>query len=359
MSGGVDSSVAAALLLKKGFDVVGVFMHFWSEPGFEGAQNTCCSLESLEDARKVAQKLNISLYTLNFDRKFKLEIVDDFIKQYKEGFTPNPCVRCNKYIKFGLLLEKARKMGADYLATGHYARIKEKNGAYRLYKGKDKEKDQSYFLYNLTQEQLRYLKFPLGKYKKEKVRKLAKKFGLPVHSRKESQEVCFIPEKDHREFLKRHLKLKSGPILTIDGQKIGEHKGLPLYTLGQRKTIDVGPGGPYFVVDKDFKNNALIVAPKRKEKVLFKKELKAHKVNWVRGYEPKLPIKIKARIRYRSKDSEAEVLKRGSKTISVLPFAKSGNYLVRFKKAQRAVTPGQSVVFYKGDELIGGGIIIK
>jgi len=366
MSGGVDSSVATALLKNQGYDCFGIFMHFWSEPGnLKQRENKCCSLASLEDARRVCQKLGIKLYILNFDQLFKEKIVDDFLKEYRVGKTPNPCVRCNKYIKFGELLKRVRKMGADYLATGHYISLKHKNikaparlatrsvagrqeQIYKLFTARDEEKDQSYFLYNLTQEQLKYLLFPIGDYQKTEVRKLARKFGLAVSERRESQEVCFIPEKDHNEFLKRHLKLKPGKIVTIEGTVVGQHLGLPLYTVGQRRGVGLG-GGPYYVVDFDYQKNQLLVATKVDDPLLFKDELRAKKVNWVSGRKPKLPLKCLAKIRYRHPAVAVEV------------NSQRRDYLVKFKKAQRAITSGQSVVFYKTSgrrtELLGGGII--
>lgn len=351
MSGGVDSSVAAALLKKQGYDCFGIFMHFWSEAGdLSQAVNKCCSLESFTDARKVCQKLDIKLYNLNFDDFFKGKIVDDFVKQYGSGQTPNPCVRCNKYIKFGALLKKVRAMGADYLATGHYIKRQEARGKrldFKLLAAADENKDQSYFLYNLTQKELPYLLFPIGEYKKPEVRKLARKFKLHIAERPESQEICFIQGKDHNEFLKRHLKLKPGKIVTTKGEAVGEHLGLPLYTLGQRRGVGLS-GGPFYVIGFDYKKNRLLVTTDPEDKKLFKDKLVATQVNWV-GEKPKNGLKCLAKIRYRHPAIPVEIKKQGK------------NYLIKFKKSQRAITPGQSVVFYKkvrgGRELLGGGII--
>jgi tRNA-specific 2-thiouridylase len=305
------------------------------------------------DARRVCQIIGINLYTLNFSKEFKKDIVDDFINEYSRGNTPNPCVRCNKLVKLGLLIKKARKLGYDYVASGHYARLKREipNSKLqipkiKLYRAKDKEKDQSYFLWMLTQEQLKHLIFPLGNYTKEEVRKMAKKYKLPVAEKSESQEVCFIPEKSHNEFLKRYLKLKKGKIKTLDGKTIGEHQGLPLYTIGQRRGVEIGGTGPYYVAKLDYKTNTLYVVNNFDDPVLYSNELIARDVNWIAGTEPNWPLKCEAVIRYRHKPVKC-----------VVTQATKNKILVKFKEKQRAITPGQSVVFYSGDEVLGGGII--
>lgn len=348
MSGGIDSSLTAALLKKAGFNVIGVFMKFWTESADLSAEkwNRCCSPESETIARKVAGILKIPLYVFNFEKEFKKKIVDYFLKEHKANITPNPCVVCNKEIKFGLLLEKALKLEADLVATGHYARLSRENTKYKLLKGKDKGKDQSYFLWQLSQRQLKHILFPVGNYTKKEVRVLAKEFSLPVLDRKESQEVCFIPG-TISDFLSRHLRSKPGPIVekTHYGASkiIGKHEGLWPYTIGQRKGIGLS-GGPYYVLDKDLKKNILVVT--KSEKDLLKKELTARNINWISGKEPRFPLKVKAKIRYRHKEVPAVIKKSVGKTVKVA-----------FTKAQRAITPGQSVVFYKGQELLGGGII--
>lgn len=349
MSGGVDSAVAAALLEKQGYDVIGVFMKFWADQNNEDGKkviNKCCSLEAAEDARKVAEKLGFPFYVLNFKTTFKEVVVDDFLKQFEKGYTPNPCIRCNKFVKFGALLTKAKEFGAQFLATGHYAQITEEKGQFKLLRGKDKLKDQSYFLYNLGQKQLKHLLFPVGGYTKEEVRKLAKKFGLHVYKKLESQEICFVPFKKHNLFLKKYLKLKKGLIKTVDGKIVGEHEGLPLYTLGQRKGIRIGGIGPFYVVAMDHKNNTLIVSNKKDDPCLFSNQLIVQKVNWLAGTAPELPFKCDCSIRYHH-SAEAIILKK----------VKKDNYLIKFSQPQRAITPGQSAVFYKGNELIGGGVI--
>jgi len=368
MSGGVDSSVAAALLKRADFDVIGVFMKFWSPR---------CSPEAETRARKVAKILKIPFYVFNFEKEFKKRIVDYFLESYKKGITPNPCVLCNKEIKFGLLLEKALALDADFIATGHYAlkreikypclrrREKSKIKNYKLLKAKDKNKDQSYFLWMLNQKQLEKILFPIGDYTRKEVENLAKKFKLPVLKAKKSVEICFI-KNSINDFLKRYLKQKPGPVVepqrrtsslrgrqVHDGVKkiIGQHQGLWFYTIGQRKGIRL-PSGPYYVLDKDLKRNLLIVT--KNEKDLLKKELICKNVNWVSGKVPEFPLKIKAKIRYQSELAPA---------IMTYKLKNLSTYKLTFTKPQRAITPGQSVVFYlpaqagKGQEVLGGGII--
>jgi tRNA-specific 2-thiouridylase len=341
MSGGVDSSVAAALLKRAGFDVVGVFMKFWREAGF--SENRCCSSKSEKRARKVAKILKIPFYIFNFEKEFKKRIVDYFLKEHRKGKTPNSCVVCNKEIKFGLLLEKALALDADFVATGHYARLRRAGHNFKLLVAKDRERDQSYFLWMLNQKQLKRILFPIGDYTRNEVEKLARKLKLPVLSARKSVEICFI-KSTVNDFLKKHLKEKTGKIITKEGKVIGKHEGLWFYTIGQRKGIKL-PDGPYYVIAKDFKKNLLIVS--KNEKDLAKKELVAKNVNWIAVEEPILPLKIKAKIRYRYEAVPATLTKN----------LKSKIYNLKFARPQRAITPGQSVVFYKGDELLGGGII--
>ncbi len=350
MSGGIDSSVAAALLKRAGFNVISVFMKFWSEPeknGLVGASNRCCSPEAEIRARKVAKILKIPFYVFNFSKEFKKRIVDYFLEGYKKGITPNPCVVCNKEIKFGILLEKILKLDANFLATGHYARKVQdpKSKIQKLLRAKDKNKDQSYFLWMLNQNQLKRILFPIGNYTRKEVENLAKKFKLPVLRARKSVEICFV-ETTINDFLKKYLKEKPGKIVDKKGKILGEHKGLWFYTIGQRKGIKLS-GGPYWVLDKDLKKNLLIVT--KNEKDLYKKELICKNVNWISGIEPTLPLKVKAKIRYRHKPALA-IINRTSK-----PKV----YSLKFKVAQRAITPGQSVVFYKGERVLGGGIIFK
>ena len=384
MSGGVDSSAAAFLLQKQGYDVMGMFMRL----GVVGLQ------ENEAMARRVCQKLNIKFYPINFIAKFKKEIIDYFVDSYAQGLTPNPCVKCNQIIKFGSLLAQAKKIGADYLATGHYSRNVERithnaKLVYKLFCGKDENKDQSYFLYNLTQEQLACVLFPLGDYTKTQVKKITDKAGLP-YLKKESQDVCFLAG-DHNDFLKKYLNLKSGPIIALtpnpspatqlrergakefisplsrdnrsgrgvggEGRVIGEHQGLPLYTIGQRRGVEIGGIGPFYVARCDYKTNTLYVVKDGDDPALYSDKLIAENVNWIVGIEPKLPLQCEAVIRYRHKPVECKVTELKAESYKVESCDKN-KYLVVFTKPQRAITPGQSVVFYQGDEVLGGGIII-
>jgi tRNA-specific 2-thiouridylase len=346
MSGGVDSSVAAALLKRAAFEVSGVFMRL-----------NDFSSQAEKRARKVAKFLKIPFYVFDFRKEFKKRIIDDFLKGYKKGTTPNPCVICNKEIKFGLLLEKSLALDADFVAAGHYARLRRAGQNFKLLRAKDKNKDQSYFLWRLNQKQLKRILFPVGDYTRKEVELMARKFRLPVLSAKKSVEICFIPNTIN-DFLKKYLKEKAGPIVeqVHYGVKkiIGQHRGLWFYTIGQRKGIKLS-GGPYYVIAKDFKKNILIVSKNKKD--LARKELVAKNINWIhpvkcRGAaisrDARLFNRVKAKIRYRHEAALATIYKMQSK-----------KYKILFTKLQRAITPGQSVVFYKGKELLGGGIIDK
>ena len=344
LSGGVDSSVAAFLLKKAGNDVTCVFMRFWRNPRFP-EENPCCSLEFERRARILAKSIKTPFYIFDFKKDFKKEVVDNFLRENSLGLTSNPCVVCNKKIKLGLFLKKALDLGADYVATGHYAR-KEKD---KLFKAKDKDKDQSYFLWKLNQKQLAKILFPIGDYTKTEVRALAKKYKLPTAKAKESQNLCFLSA-DPNDFLKSNLILRPGKIIDARGRIIGRHPGLGFFTIGQRWGIGLNlfpkeqSQGPFYVLKKDLKKNTLIVTTKEKD--LFKKELIAAEINWIFGRPPKLPLKVKAKIRSQQKQVEA-LISRAGKRIRV-----------NFKKPERAITPGQSIVFYKKEELLGGGVII-
>ena len=375
MSGGVDSAVAAALLKKQGYEVIGVFMQFWFPQGVIYDENRCCSLESFNLAKDTADILGIKLHKLNFGQEFKEKIVDEFLSDYSQFKTPNPCVACNKFIKFNSLLRKVLVVfETDFLATGHYVRVKKTkkhsssraklttgqgknkkiNFFYHLLRPEDKNKDQTYFLYNLKQRQLKHLLFPLANYKKEEVRKLAKKFNLPVSERKDSQEICFVGD-SHYKFLSRYLKLRPGKIVTFKkspsargGDKggwevLGQHHGLPLYTIGQRSGLGLS-GGPWYVVDLNKNKNFLVVTKNQRKSKIFSKSLKCHKISWVAG-EPKFPLKCQAQIRYRGQAEKCLVKK------------KNNILIVDFFRLQRAIAPGQSVVFYAGQEVLGGGVI--
>jgi tRNA-uridine 2-sulfurtransferase len=351
MSGGVDSSVAAWLLLQNGFSATGFFMRLGNK-----------SEEISETAvRAVCRRLKISFYPVNFEDKFRKEVISDFLRAYASGFTPNPCVCCNRLIKFGELIKRGQDSGAEFLATGHYVRskkleVRSKKFLYKLFCGSDTSKDQSYFLYTLTQDQLGHILFPLGDLSKAEVRKIADRERLP-YIKKESQDVCFLQAEGkiiaHNEFLKAHLKLKPGPIKNDRGKMIGEHKGLPLYTIGQRQGIEIGGTGPYYAVRVDLKTDTLFVTNKANDPSLYSHGLVASDINWITGHKPKLPLECQAVIRYRHEPMDC--------SLSPLPplLARRGGEGVRckFKKPQRAVTPGQSVVFYQDDEVLGGGII--
>lgn len=364
MSGGVDSSVAAMLLKEQGHEVIGMFMKL----GINQQENEAA-------ARRVCQKLKIKFYPINIAGEFKKEVIDYFLTSYSKGLTPNPCVKCNQLIKFNTLLKHAKKAGADYLATGHYARLKREMPNAKcqmpnlsLLRGKDKNKDQSYFLYTLTQKQLKYILFPLGDYTKEKVRKIADKAKLP-YLKKESQDVCFLTG-DHNDFLTKHLKLKPGPIKILPhpnpplikgrelkGGVIGKHQGLPLYTIGQRRGVEIGGIGPFYVARRDYKTNTLYVVKDGDDPALYKDELEAKNLNWISGHEPKLPLKCEAVIRYRHKPVQC-IITSPPAPLLIRKGEKGERYLVKFAKPQRAITPGQSVVLYQKDEVLGGGIII-
>ena len=344
MSGGVDSSAAAALLKKQGYNVVGVFMQFWFPSGEKYGENRCCSLAAWNEAREVARVLDIPIHKVNFGKQFKKIIVDEFLNEYKAGRTPNPCVACNKFIKFKLLLDYARTVfDADYVATGHYARLKPRaKNQFDLCRPKDKNKDQTYFLYNLEQEQLKHLLFPLADYTKKQTRGLAKKFRLAVHAKPDSQEICFVG-RSHIEFLKKYLKLKPGKIVNEKGEVIGAHQGLALYTLGQRSGIGLS-GGPWYVIGFNRSRNELAVSKKINSAKLRNRQVFFESANWLMR-EIKFPLSCEAQIRYRGRPEKCRVRKIGRR------------YVAEFIRPPRAATPGQSIVFYDKDKLLGGGII--
>jgi len=347
LSGGVDSSVSAALLVKKGYDVRGVFIKVW-QPSFWGG---CTMKEDRLDAMRVCAKLNIPFYTLNLENEYKKEVVDYMIGEYKAGRTPNPDVMCNKYIKFGGFFDWAMKNGADYVATGHYAQIKKINDKFCLLAGEDNNKDQSYFLWTLSQKQLSKTLFPVGDIKKPDVRKLAKKFGLATAVKKDSQGLCFIGKVDMADFLKHFLKTKHGKVLDEKGIIIGTHDGVELYTLGQRHGFEISKKTTdeerLFIIGKDSKKNILTVSHNPLNiKDISSKEIKLKNVNWTLGTQPNFGKKYSARIRYRQPLEECEFIE-----------MKTGELIIKFTKPQKAVTPGQSVVFYDGKVCLGGGII--
>ncbi|MBM7624712.1 tRNA 2-thiouridine(34) synthase MnmA [Sporohalobacter salinus] len=347
MSGGVDSSLAAAILKEKGYEVIGITMKIWpSEETPVDNENSCCSLSAVEDARSVAYKLDIPFYVVNFEDLFKRTVIKNFKEEYSQARTPNPCVVCNKVIKFSAFLNKAKELGAYYMATGHYAKIIQNDtGRYLLKRAADLDKDQTYMLYNLTQEQLEHTMFPLSDHTKSKTRDLAKDYNLRVHDKPESQEICFIPDDNYRRFLKENYPeiIESGPILDLEGNKLGKHRGLPFYTIGQRRGLGLESNKKWYVVDMDSDRNALIVGDNED---VFKEELIVEKINWISIEKLTESKKVQAKIRYNSPSAEATLYPVDKNTVKVV-----------FEEPQRAITPGQSAVFYNEDIVVGGGVI--
>lgn len=346
MSGGVDSSVAAYLLKEQGFDVIGVFMKNWEEKNDEGF---CTSEEDYADVRKVCDQIGIPYYTVNFAKEYWDKVFTYFLDEYKKGRTPNPDIMCNKEIKFKAFLEYAIKIGADYLATGHYAQISYKEGQYHLIRGTDHNKDQTYFLCTLGQEQLAKTLFPIGHLTKAEVRDIAEKAGLATAKKKDSTGICFIGERDFKEFLSNYLPAQTGEIRTFSGEFKGKHDGLMYYTLGQRKGLGIGGAGtgePWFVAKKDLKNNILYVVQGEENPALYSFGLWATDIHWVSNKSQEVIPNCSAKFRYRQPDQTVKVYPKGEREAIVV-----------FEKPQRAVTPGQAVVFYNGNECLGGGII--
>jgi tRNA-specific 2-thiouridylase len=347
MSGGVDSSVAALLLKQQGRSVSGLFMKNWEEDD----DGTCGAAEDLRDARQAADRIGIPLHTVNFATEYWDRVFEHFLAEYRAGRTPNPDVLCNREIKFRAFLDYALAQGAAGIATGHYARIRRDDDAMRLLKALDPDKDQSYFLHLLDQSQLSHAHFPLGTLTKPAVRRLAAAAGLGNHAKKDSTGICFIGERRFRDFLQRYLPAQPGEIRTPDGVEIGRHEGLMYYTLGQRQGLGIGGlrdagEAPWYVIDKDLEHNVLIVAQGHDHPLLFKSTLMATQVHWIAGEAPATPLHCHAKIRYRQADQACTVETTGTDTCRV-----------RFTAPQRAVTPGQSVVFYADEICLGGGVI--
>lgn len=344
MSGGVDSSVAALLLKKQGYEVIGVFMKNWDE---EDESGVCTAVDDYDDVRRVCQKLDIPYYTVNFVREYWNKVFQYFLSEYKKGRTPNPDVMCNKEIKFKAFLEFAMKVGADYIAMGHYAQVDFKDGEYRLLRGNDSNKDQTYFLCELNQYQLSKSMFPIGHLNKTEVRKIAKENGLATADKKDSTGICFIGERDFDKFLDNYLPAIGGKIMTFGGEIKGEHFGLMHYTLGQRKGLGIGgEGDPWFVAEKDLQNNILYVVQGEKNPKLYSYGLMATDVNWISDKVKIGSFKCTAKFRYRQKDQDVTVY-----------IKENDCCVVEFNELQKAITPGQVVVFYDGDNCLGGGII--
>jgi tRNA-specific 2-thiouridylase len=350
MSGGVDSSVAAALLVEQGYQCIGVMMRLWAELGAgAGSANKCCSLESVHDARRVADELGMPFYLINVEQPFKQRVVDYFIDGYSQGVTPNPCLECNRHIRFDYLLNYARRMGADYLATGHYARLRRGgDDKVHLCKGVDEGKDQSYVLSVLGQAELNDVLFPVGDYPKAEVRRIAAARGLPVASKHDSMDLCFVFDDDYRRFLQDWAAdaMRPGPICDRNGRVYGQHAGLPGYTIGQRKGLGIsGSAEPLFVLELDHTNNALVVGTAAE---LGQTEMVVEGVNWTLDTAPPDGAQLECKIRYKAEQVGCTVNHEGADSLRV-----------RFGRSLRDITPGQGAVFYDGDHCLGGGIIAR
>lgn len=348
MSGGVDSSVAALMMKKSGYECIGVTMKLYDN-GEIGvcSDHTCCSVEDAEDARGVASKLGMPFYVYNFADKFREDVIERFVDAYLHGRTPNPCIDCNRYLKFGELFSKARELGCEYVVTGHYARTEynHESGRYLLKKGLDPKKDQSYVLYSMTQEQLAHVKFPLGSITKTETRKIADGAGLGTAQKNESQDICFVPDGKYAEFIERFMGRKSpeGDFVDEEGNVLGRHKGIIRYTVGQRKHLGIALQKPAYVCSVDPEKNTVTLGSNED---LFVKELTAGDVNFIAIEKLEGPLEVTARVRYHQKENPAVVY----------PLD-DGRIRLEFKEPQRAVTPGQAVVMYDGDTVIGGGVI--
>ena len=347
MSGGVDSSVAGALLLRDGWDVIGVTMKVWPQDCISRAEDKCCGPSAIADARGVAHKLGIPHYVVDEADNFEKIVIDYFASEYRMGRTPNPCVMCNEHLKFGNLRTKARALGADFIATGHYATIDHFEDRAVLRKGRDAKKDQSYFLFSLRQDQLRHALAPLGGMEKPEIREIARGLGLKVADKVDSQEICFVPGNDYKEFLRGHLGEKQfhrGAIYDTQGNFIAEHEGIEMFTIGQRKGLPGGSPKPRYVVDIDPETNSVIVGD---EEELVRAGFEVDRVNWIGG-EPSGPVRASVKIRYAHPG-----------TVALLEPLAGGKARVALDVPQRAVTPGQAAVFYDGDTVIGGGWIVR
>ncbi len=353
MSGGVDSSVAALLLKEQGYNLIGVTMKLldYAVSGSHvNYDNGCCSLESINDAKLVCNKLGIPHYVFNFSRKFYDSVIDDFITQYLEGHTPNPCVICNKKIKWQALIERSRELGADFIATGHYARVRynTQSKRYELLRGLYKAKDQSYALWAITQESLAQTLFPLGDFTKPEIRKMAEQFDLITARKKESMDICFVPGNDYKSFLTSTVenleyRVQNGELVTVEGKVVGHHRGYPFFTIGQRRGLGKGFGKPMYVVDIDAKHNRVIIGD---EKYLYSNELIAKSVNFISIADAKNGVRAQVKIRYKSPSAPATIFSLDDSHVKVV-----------FDEPQKAITPGQSAVFYDGEKVLGGGII--
>ena len=349
MSGGVDSSVAAYLLKEQGYDVIGVTMQIWEDEEQQRTEENggCCGLSAVDDARRVADRLEIPYYVMNFKQEFQKKVVDYFVEEYLAGRTPNPCIACNRYVKWESLLKRSMEIGADYIATGHYARIaKLPNGRFAIRNSVTARKDQTYALYNLTQFQLAHTLMPIGEYEKDQVRRIAQEAGLPVAAKPDSQDICFVPDGDYAAFLKKKAGERmpgEGDFVTRDGTVLGKHKGITHYTIGQRKGLGLSMGEPVFVSELRPKTNQVVVG---EETQVFKKELLCDHLNFMGMEDLEEPRKVWAKVRYAHKGQWCRIERQGRDLIRA-----------EFEEPVRAITPGQAVVFYEGEYVLGGGII--
>ena len=348
MSGGVDSSLAAWLTKNAGFECMGCTMKLYDNEDVGLTRgHTCCSLDDVEDARSVAYKIGMPYYVFNFRDDFRRTVISRFVSSYEQGITPNPCIDCNRYMKFDKLFERAMELGCDYVVTGHYVRIEERDGEYFLKKALDETKDQSYVLYSLTQQQLAHTMFPLGSMRKAEVRKLAEEHHFINASKPDSQDICFVPDGDYGAFLERYTgrQYEPGAFLDTEGNVLGTHRGTVRYTIGQRKGLGIAFGKPMYVKSIDVPNNTVTLA---EEQELFSDTLTADEFNWISGRAPSAEVRCRAKIRYRHPEQDA----------AAYPLP-DGRVKVVFDRPQRAVTPGQAVVLYDGDIVLGGGRILK
>lgn len=340
MSGGVDSSVSALLLKQQGYRVIGLFMKNWEETDANGA---CQSSKEYEDVVRVCEQLQIPYYSVNFVEEYRQSVFEQFIKDFKAGLTPNPDILCNREIKFKVFLQKAFEMGADFLATGHYCRTQDG----RLFKGLDPEKDQSYFLHAVPKNSLEKVLFPIGNLTKKEVRAIAREHKLATSEKKDSTGICFIGKRDFKPFLSKFVASEPGNFETLSGQIVGRHDGLAFYTLGQRKGMGLGgEGDAWYVIGKDLKRNVVLVERGADHPALYASELTAYSPSWVKHPIPSFPYSCRAKIRYRQQDQPCTIVSLEKETL-----------LVQFADPQRAITPGQSIVFYDGDECLGGSVI--